>query len=102
MPVRGGAERISTRRENAFADWQSKGEVYRIPKLLLFRNEFRSGMKFELYSRDKIDLLRLRRSPSRSFRARSGMVYIRYSPQTTRCLIFNPEQSLFSVYMIPE
>ena len=29
-------------------------------------------------------------------------VLMRYSQKTTRCLIFNPEQSSFSVYMIPE
>ena len=32
----------------------------------------------------------------------ADQVLMHYSPQTTRCLIFNPEQSSFSVYMISE
>ena len=63
-----------------------------------FRNEFRSRMKFVLHSHDKLNwlsvLARVIYSPNQ--------LRMRSYPQTKRFMIFNPEESSVSVYVIPE
>ena len=87
----------------------SLSELHVVSKWLFtwYRNDFHfnSGMSFvpecSSYFIHKIERLSLRRSRSRGVFA-PDQVQMRHLPQATRFAIFNPERSLFSVYMIPE
>ena len=87
----------------------SLSELHVVSKWLFtwYRNDFHfnSGMSFvpecSSYFIHKIERLSLRRSRSRGVFA-PDQVQMRHLPQATRFAIFNPERSLFSVYIIPE
>ena len=72
-----------------------------IPEWLSFPNKFHSRLKFTLHSHDKIEQFNLRHSGLCGFRTRSEYSCTSH-PRPTQFAIFLLEQSLFSVYMIPE
>ena len=70
-----------------------------IPEWLLFRNRIRSRMNIVLHSHVKIESLSPWSSISPCLVA-LDKIRMRHSPQTTLFASFNPERSVFSVYLI--
>ena len=92
---------VITTQSRTSQDW---GALYMVPEWLSFWNEFRLRAKFILLSQDKIKQLKQRHQIKiiACVVFAPDQIHIHHSLQTTRFAIFNPEQSSFSVYMIPE